>query len=120
MDDYTSDELQEALRPIASLTSKSQKAQQRLAPGTWQHSMLEDNLKALRIATGLMTDDSVKNDVGPDELRDALRALESMIDRSEKAMSQFAPGTSQHSLQRNRLKALRIAAALTEAQLERD
>jgi hypothetical protein len=44
---YTADELQEALRPIASLISKSGKAQQKVPPGTWQHRML-DNLKALR------------------------------------------------------------------------
>jgi hypothetical protein len=47
---YTADELQEALRPIASLISKSEKAQQKVPPGTWQHRMLEDNLKALRHA----------------------------------------------------------------------
>ena len=50
MDNYTPDELQEALQPIASLISKSEKAQQKLAPGMWQHTMLRDNLKALHIA----------------------------------------------------------------------
>jgi len=51
MDNYTTGELQEARRPIASLISKSKKAQQKLAPGTWQHTMLRDNLKALQIAS---------------------------------------------------------------------
>src|SRR5919205_504880 len=51
---YTPDELQDALRPITSLISKSEKAQQRLAPGTWQHTMLQDNLKALHLASALM------------------------------------------------------------------
>jgi len=33
----------EVLRPIASLISKSEKAQQKLAAGTWQYKMLQDN-----------------------------------------------------------------------------
>jgi hypothetical protein len=48
------DELEEVLRPIDSLISKSEKAQQKLAQGTWQHKMLQDNLKALRIASALL------------------------------------------------------------------
>ncbi len=120
MDNYTPDAIQEALRPIASLISKSQKAQQKLAPGTWQHTMLRDNLKALHIALALMNpaaDD--QNNFTQDDLQQALRALASMISRTEKSQAKFAPGTSQHSLQRNRLKALRIAETLISVKLER-
>ena len=121
MDNYTTDELQEALRPIASLISKSEKAQQKLAPGTWQHTMLRDNLKALHIASALMnkeTDDT--KSFTPDDLQEALRAFASMISRTDKAQAKFTPGTSQHALQRNRLKALRIAEALIKAELNKD
>jgi hypothetical protein len=119
MDNYTTDELQEARRPIASLISKSEKAQQKLAPGTWQHTMLRDNIKALHIGSTLMnreTDDT--GDFTRGDLHEALRALTSMIRRAEKAQTKFAPGTSQHTLQRNRLKALRIAEALVEVELD--
>lgn len=120
MDEYTPDELQEALRAIASLISKSEKAQQKLAPGTWQHKMLEASLKALHLATGLMTRGTQDaQELPPNELQEALRALASMIGKAEKAQAKFSPGTSQHSLQRNRLKALRIAKALTQAALDR-
>jgi hypothetical protein len=118
MADYTTDELQEALRPVASLISKSEKAQQKLAPGTWQHTMLRDNLKALHIASALMnkkTDDT--DDFTWDNLQEALRAFASMISRTEKSQAKFSPGTSQHTLQRNRLKALRIAEALIKVEL---
>lgn len=50
----TEEELQKARAPIASLLSKSEKAQQKLAPGTWQHTMLEANLRALAIAAQLL------------------------------------------------------------------
>jgi hypothetical protein len=52
---YVKDDLERALAPIASLISKSEKAQQKLVPGTWQHTMLGNNLKALYIASPLLT-----------------------------------------------------------------
>jgi hypothetical protein len=115
---YTADEVQEALRPIASLISKSEKAQQKLMPGTWQHTMLRDSLKALQIASALMnkgTDDP--HGLTQDDLQEALRAFASMISKTEKAQAKFSPGTSQHSLLRNRLEALWIAAALIQVEL---
>jgi hypothetical protein len=116
----TSDEFQEVRRPIASLISKSEKAQQRLAPGTWQHSMLRDNLKALHIASTLMGMGTSETDnVTLDDMQAALGAFSSMINRTEKAHPKFSPGTSQHSLLGNRLKALRIAEALTKAELDK-
>lgn len=120
MIDYTAEELQEARRPLASLISKSEKAQQKLSPGTWQHTMLRDNLKALHIASALMDEESQDTgSVTPSELRDALVALAAMIRRTEKARAMFPPGTSQHTLQRNRLKALQIAEALVEVESEK-
>ncbi|MGB5959871.1 MAG: phosphoenolpyruvate synthase [Coleofasciculaceae cyanobacterium] len=113
--DYTTDELQEALRPIASLISKSEKAQQKLAPGTWQHMMLRDNLRALHYASALMnkeTNDT--DDFTRDDLQETLRAFASMISKTENTQAKFSPGTSQHTLQRNRLKALHIGRKIVE------
>jgi hypothetical protein len=45
----------------------------------------------------------------PDDLDSVLRALDSMIERTADTETKSVPGTSQHTLQRNRLKALRIA-----------
>jgi len=82
--------------------------------------MLRDNLKALRIAYRLMggTPEAAS---GPSraDLHDALIALNSMIARTENVRTKFAPGTSQHALQRNRLKALRIAEELVRREIER-
>jgi hypothetical protein len=52
-------------------------------------------------------DDFTKKDI-----EEALRAITSMISRTEKAKEKFAQGTSQHTLQKNRLKALHIASSL--------
>jgi hypothetical protein len=52
---YGKEELEKAVAPIASLISKSEKARNKLAPGTWQHTMLGSNLKALYIASPLLT-----------------------------------------------------------------
>lgn len=120
MDHYTKDELQEARRPIDSLISKSEKAQQKLAPGTWQHTMLRDNLKALQIASALMNKKTTDMDnFTRDHLQEALCAFASMINKTGKAQAKFPPGTSQHTLQRNRLKALRIAEALIKLELDK-
>jgi len=115
---YTPDELQEALRPIASLISKSEKAQQKLAPEMWQYRMLRDNLNALRIASALMSKKTGDTNFTLDNLKDALRALASMISKTEKSQVSFSPGTSQHTLQKNRLKALQIAESMIKAKLE--
>ena len=113
MGNFTREEIAEALRPIASLIGKSEKAQRKLAPGTWQHAMLEDNLRALAVASALMNGEAAGFE--RESLLDALRAINSMICRSEKAREMFPPGTSQHTLLKNRIKALRIASELVEA-----
>lgn len=118
MDVPTVDELQEARRALASLLSKSDKAQLKLAPGTWQHTMLGDTVKAVRIALALMeqgrpgTGSFMRAD-----LQEALRVFASVVAKAGKAQSKFSPGTSQHTLQRNRLRALRVAEVLVSAEL---
>ncbi|NBR87871.1 MAG: hypothetical protein EBS84_22315 [Proteobacteria bacterium] len=112
-------ELQEVIQPIASLISKSEKAQQKLTPGTWQHRMLQDNLRALHIAFDLMSGRSSSAAVlAQTDLQAALDAFADMTKRGEKAQAKFTPGTSQHSLQRNRLRAFRMAEALISANLK--
>jgi hypothetical protein len=120
VDNFSTGDLKEALRPIASLISKSEKAQQKLATGTWQHTMLRNNLKALHIASDLMGKEIDNTNSFPrDDLQEALSAFTSMISKTEKAQAKFAPGTSQHTLQRNRLKALRTAEALIKVELDK-
>ena len=114
------DERPEVLRPIASLISKSARAQRKLAPGTWQYKMLRGNLRALRLATALMNRPAGSAGRRPaDDLRAALQTLAAMIGRVEKAGTKFPPGIAPHTLQKNRLRALRAAQAALQAALEK-
>ena len=118
---FTAADVQAARRPIASLIGKSAKAQRKLAPETWQYKMLQDHLQALRLAEALLdgrTD--AATGFASDDLRAALRALASMMARTEPALAKFAPGTSQHTLSRNRLQALRTATVLVEGKLAKN
>lgn len=118
--EYTTDELQEAMRPIGSLLGKSEKALRKLTPGSWQHSMLRDNINALRIAAALLNrEDVAAAGFERDDLDEAVRAFASMTGRTEKALAKSSPATSQHTLLRNRLRALCIAHALAQAELDK-
>jgi hypothetical protein len=120
MINQTTNDLREALSPIASLIRKSEKARQKLSPATWQHTMPGNNINALHIACALMNSDaSAIRAMKRDDLQEAVKAFADMVSRTEKSRTKFLPGTSQHTLQRNRLRALRIAEALTKLELDR-
>jgi len=50
----------------------------------------------------------------PDQetLTQALRSINSLLEKCEKVQRKFQAGTSQHTLLKNRISALRIASAL--------
>ena len=54
MDKFSKEELEEALRAIASTISKCEKIQPKLKPGTSQHTLLIRRIKALSIASVLI------------------------------------------------------------------
>ena len=106
------------MRPIVSLISKSAKAQRKLAEGTWQHTMLRENLRALRTARAFMNrSPTARTGMARAELVEVLPALASMIRKTKKALVSFAPGTAHHTVQRNRLRALRRAKEVVDAYL---
>lgn len=55
VEDFTKEELKEALRAISSTISKCEKVQPKLKQGTSQHTLLIRRIKALRIASSLIT-----------------------------------------------------------------
>jgi hypothetical protein len=55
VENFTKEELEEALRAIVSTISKCEKVQPKLKPGTSQHTLLIRRIKALRIASSLIT-----------------------------------------------------------------
>ncbi len=57
IDKYTKDELIEALRPVTSIISKCEKAQQKLTEGTSPHTRFKNIIKAMHISKSLITDE---------------------------------------------------------------
>ncbi len=115
---YTEAELKAALVPIASLISKSEKAQGKMAVGTWQHTMLQDNLSALRYASALMSRTALEDLFSKDQQQQVLRTLTSIIKKVEKAHAKCTLGTSQDTLLKNRLRALRVGESLITLELK--
>jgi hypothetical protein len=52
-EDYIEKDMEKVLSPIASLISKSVKAQKKLDQSTWQYAMMSHNINALHIASSL-------------------------------------------------------------------
>ncbi len=55
-----------------------------------------------------------------EDLSEALRAITSMIHKCEKAQEKLRPGSSSHTLTKNRIKALYIATSLITKALEKE
>jgi hypothetical protein len=110
MSESLSSQSPEVHRPLVSLLSKSEKSLLRLAPESWQHSMIQRNIGALRLAIALMSEEgSGLGEVSPSDLQEAADTFAAMIERVEKTQAKFQVGSSHHSLQKNRLHALKIA-----------
>lgn len=57
-------------------------------------------------------------DYTKEELAEALRAINSIIHKCEKAQEKFPEGNSHHTLLKNRLKAMYISKSLITGELE--
>jgi len=58
---YTKEELVEALAPISSIISKCEKAQKKFKEGTAHHIRFKNIIKAMNISKQLITDEISKN-----------------------------------------------------------
>lgn len=112
---YTEQDMRAALGALADMIERGQKAQAKFAPGTAQHTLQENRTAALRIAMWL-----IQKDLGDaptaaytrQQLEKAAAPLASLAGKSEKAREKLKPGTWQHTMLENNLKALDIAALL--------
>ncbi len=122
MDNYTVDELEKALKAIASMISRSEKVQIKLKEGSPQASLTRNRLKALYIAASLISEelqgDFTKEKFTKEELEKALPPIKSTIGKCEKVRDNSKEGTSQATITRNMLKALEISLALITGQTD--
>ena len=116
MDGFTKKEIDEALRAIASMINRTEKAKEKFAQGTSQHTLQKNRLKALQIASSLLIKGSAESDdvdcYTEDDLKSALAPIASLISKSEKAREKLAQGTWQHTMLSNNLMALHMASPL--------
>lgn len=112
MDEYTREELVEALRVVSSTISKCEKMQLKFAEGISQHTLLKNRIKALYISKSLITDENVMDKYTKDEMVEALRPISSIISKCEKAQLKFVEGTFHHTRFKNIIKAMYISKSL--------
>lgn len=116
MDDFTAKELEEALRVTASMIGRVEKAKEKFAQGTSQHTLQKNRLKALQIAFALLLKASTESDAADcytaADFKNALAPIHSLISKSEKAQTKLAQGSWQHTMLGDHLKALHMALPL--------
>jgi len=117
MNEYTIEELGEALQVVASTISNCEKMQLKFAEGTSQHTLLKNRIKALYISKALITDEGITSKYTKEELTEALPSVSSIISKSEKAQLKFAEGTSHHTRLKKIIKAMYISKALIEDEI---
>jgi len=110
---FTADELAEARRALLSLRNKNDKAAGKLKEDTWQNRLTTAVVKAADVALGLIGgSDSVL--LEKSSLDESHAALTDALRRAESVIGKFTVGTSYHTLQKNRIAALKVALALIE------
>lgn len=116
MDDFTKNDMEEALRAITLMISKTMNAKEKFVQGTSQHTLQKNRLKALNIASSLISKELAESGVmdyyPKEDLENALAPIASLISKSEKAQKKLAQGTWQHTMLSNNIKALYIASPL--------
>ena len=116
MDNFTKKDMEEALRAIASMIDRSEKAQKKFTQGISQHTLQKNRIKALYIASSLIKKELAEQDISDiytkEDLEKALAPIASLISKSEKARQKLAQGTWQYAMLKDNLKALYIASPL--------
>lgn len=116
MDDFTEKDMEEALRATASMIKRTEKAKEKFEQGTSQHTLQKNRLKALHIASSLLsrrlTESEAVDCYTEEDLKNALAPITSLISKSEKSQAKLAQGTWQHTMLNNNIKALNIALPL--------
>ena len=112
MEEYTIEELKEALRVISSTISNCEKIQPKFQEGTSQHTLLKNRIKALYISKSLITNEDFGDTYTKKEMKEAIAPVSSIISKCEKAQLKFAEGTSHHTRLKSIIKAMYISKSL--------
>ncbi len=112
-----------ALQSMHSMIARCEKAQEKFASGTSQHTLLQNRMHALRVSAALigqkLTGADALEGYGKEDYEKAEAPILSLIHKSEKARQKLSPGTWQDTTTGDNLKALYIASSLLTEVLER-
>ena len=101
-----------ARKAIEDMLDRSVKAQAKFRPGTSQHSLQVNRIKALNISLALLSTETAKTihtRYSSQELDAAIAPLKSLIHKSEKARTHLQPDSWQHTMLTSNLKGLNLA-----------
>lgn len=119
MQEYTREELRDALRVVSSTISNCEKIHFKFDEGTSQHTLLKNRIKALYISKALITDEEIINSYTKEELKEAIAPVSSIISKCEKAQLKFAKGTAYNTRLRSIIKAMYISKSLITSEISK-
>lgn len=97
MNQYTQQELEEAVIVITSIICRCEKAQIKFKEGSSQHSLLRNRIKAMKISKLLIEGDYCIGTFTIDEVSKALAPVLSIRKKCEKAQQKFNIGTPNYT-----------------------
>lgn len=116
MDDIKK-ERAEALKVTASLIGGCEGTRPKFAEGTAQDSLLKNRLQALYLAKALLAEEASEEDTAKEKLTAALRPIDSIISKCEKAQGKFAVGSGHYNRFQGILHAMALSKRLIEEEL---
>lgn len=108
---------QAALALVVATLGRCRSIWPKFAPGSSQHSLLKNRIRALEIAAGLLSDEGA--DASDEELCAALLPLDSIYRKCDKARSKYAPDTAAYRRYDSILHAMKLSCALINDELQR-
>ncbi len=112
MNQYTKEELKEALKVVTSSIRNCEKMHPKFAEGTSQHTLLKNRIKALYISKSLIEDENIEDKYTKEELEKSIAPVSSIISKCEKAHLKAVEGTANHTRLTKMIKAMYVSKSL--------
>lgn len=119
MENFTSEELEKALKIISSVISRCEKMQPKFEDGTSQHTLLKNRIKAMFIARSLINGEDVIDKYSGEELKKALPPIASINAKCKKAQLKFEKGTTRYNYFENMISAMDISSVLIRDEISK-
>lgn len=112
---YTQQELDDPMQAVKSAIARCEKIQPKFQPGTAQHSLLKNRLRALRAAQRLLSGEG--EDIPVEDLEAALPPIASILHKTETARRKHPEGSVTYQRLSPTVRAMETVKALLEQAL---